>query len=133
MGNHTSGKASIVNNIFTANNNFQIFESGAFATYANNLITNSGNGMFYSYGAHIIHDIRYFNGNPKIRYAAGNIGSSPSFVDAAAFNYRLNRGSPAIDAGPVGRRSADRHHERAPAAGAASGHRRVRVHPLITA
>ena len=45
VGNHSSGKASIVNNIFTANNNFQIFESGAFATYSNNLITNSGNGI----------------------------------------------------------------------------------------
>jgi len=99
VGNHSSGKASIVNNIFTANNNFQIFESGAFATYSNNLITNSGNGIFYSYGAHIIHDIRNFNGNPKIRYAGANTGSSPAFVNAAAFNYRLSRGSAAVDAG----------------------------------
>jgi hypothetical protein len=99
VSKHTSGKASIVNNIFTANNNFQIFEMAAFATYANNLITNSGNGMFYSYPAHAITDIRRFNGNPSIRYAAGNTGSSPAFVNAATFNYRLNRGSAAIDAG----------------------------------
>ncbi|MDQ1743039.1 MAG: F-box protein 11, partial [Pseudonocardiales bacterium] len=99
VSNHTSGKASIVNNIFTANNNFQIFEMGAFATYSNNLITNSGNGMFYSFPAHTITDIRNFNGNPKIRYAAGNTGSSPAFVNASAFNYRLTRGSAAVDAG----------------------------------
>lgn len=99
VSNHSAGKASIVNNIFTANNNFQIFEMGAFATYSNNLITNSGNGMFYSFPAHTIADIRNFNGNRSIRYAAGNIGSSPAFVNAAAFNYRLNRGSAAIDAG----------------------------------
>jgi hypothetical protein len=98
VSNHSSGKASIVNNVFTANNNFQIFEMGAFATYSNNLITNSGNGMFYSFPAHIITDIRNFNGNPHIRYAVGNIGSSPAFVNAPAFDYRLTRGSPAVDA-----------------------------------
>ncbi|HST46629.1 right-handed parallel beta-helix repeat-containing protein [Jatrophihabitans sp.] len=99
VSNHTSGKASVVNNIFTANNNFQIFEMGAFATYSNNLITNSGNGMFYSFPAHTITDIRNFNGNAKIRYAGGNVSGSPAFVDASAFNYRLTRGSAAIDAG----------------------------------
>ena len=87
----------MVNNIFTANNNFQIFEMGKFATYANNLITNSGNGMFYSFPAHIITDIRSFNGNPNIRYAAGNLGSAPAFVNAPAFDYRLTRTSPAVD------------------------------------
>jgi hypothetical protein len=99
VSNHTSGKASVVNNIFTTNNNFQIFEMGAFATYSNNLITNSGNGMFYSFPAHTITDIRNFNGNPKIRYAAGNTGASPAFVDASTFNYRLTKGSAAVDAG----------------------------------
>ncbi len=97
VANKTSGKASVVNNIFTANNNFQIFEMGKFATYANNLITNSGNGMFYSFPAHIITDIRSFNGNPNIRYAAGNLGSAPAFVNAPAFDYRLTRTSPAVD------------------------------------
>lgn len=95
----TSGKASIVNNIFTGNNNFQIFEMGEFATYSNNLITNSGNGMFYSFPAHTITDIRNFNGNPNIRLAVGNVGSAPAFVNAPAFDYRLTKGSPAVDAG----------------------------------
>ncbi|MEO6503011.1 MAG: right-handed parallel beta-helix repeat-containing protein, partial [Jatrophihabitantaceae bacterium] len=99
VSNHTSGKASIVNNIFTANNNFQIFEMGKFATYSNNLITNSGNGMFYSFPAHTITDIRNFNGNPNIRLAVGNRGTSPGFVNAATFDYRLAKGSTAIDAG----------------------------------
>lgn len=95
----TSGKASVVNNIFTANNNFQIFEMGEFATYSNNLITNSGNGMFYSFPAHTITDIRNFNNNPNIRLAVGNVGSNPAFVNAPAFDYRLTKGSPAVDAG----------------------------------
>jgi len=99
VSNHTTGKASIVNNIFTSNNNFQIFEMGAFATYSNNLITNSGNGMFYSFPAHIITDIRNFNGNAHIRYPVGNIGANPAFVNAAAFDYRLTRTSPPVDAG----------------------------------
>lgn len=99
VSNHTSGKASVVNNIFTSNSNFQIFEMGAFATYSNNLITNSGNGMFYSFPAHIITDIRNFNGNPHIRYPVFNIGSNPAFVNAAAFDYRLNWNSPPVDAG----------------------------------
>lgn len=95
----TSGKASIVNNIFTANNNFQIFEMGEFAAYSNNLITNSGNGMFYSFPAHTITDIRNFNGNPNIGLAVGNVGSAPAFVNAPAFDYRLTKNSPAVDAG----------------------------------
>ncbi|MEO6500462.1 MAG: right-handed parallel beta-helix repeat-containing protein [Jatrophihabitantaceae bacterium] len=99
VSNHTSGKASIVNNIFTANNNFQIFEMARFATYSNNLITNSGNGMFYSFPAHTITDIRNFNGNPNIRLAVGNVGSNPAFVNGSTFDYRLAKGSPAIDAG----------------------------------
>jgi hypothetical protein len=99
VSTHTSGKASIVNNILTANNNFQIFEMGAFAAYSNNLITNSGNGMFYSYPAHAITDIRHFNGNASIRSAVANTGSNPAFVNAPAFDYRLTRGSSAIDAG----------------------------------
>jgi len=98
IGSKSSGKASVVDNIFTANGNFQIFEQGSFGTYANNLITNTGNGMFYSFPAHVITDIRRFNGNPSIRMPVGNLGSSPVFVNGPAFDYRLTRTSPGVDA-----------------------------------
>ena len=114
--NHTSGKASIVNNIFTANNNFQIFEMGNFATYSNNLITNSGNGMFYSFAAHAITDIRNFNGNPNIRLRGRQPRLQPGVRQRLGLRLPAHPGSPAIDAGRSTGAPATDIRERAPAA-----------------
>jgi hypothetical protein len=95
-----SGKASIVNNIFAGNNDYQIMETGRFATYSNNLVTNDGKGLFFSYPVRVgVTTLSRFNGNHNIKYAQGNRTGSPGFVNAAGGNFSLLSSSAAVNAG----------------------------------
>jgi hypothetical protein len=67
------------------------------ATYYNNIVTNTGRGMFFSFETNAIpgSNRQQFNGHPGIRAAASNLGTAPVF----ASNYSLQAGSPGIDDG----------------------------------
>ncbi len=93
----TSGKMSVVNNVFNSNNDYQIFEYGAFATYYNNLVTNDGRGMFFSFSAHPVTTISALNNSAQV-YAVDNVTGSPGFLNGPAFDYRIAASSPAVDA-----------------------------------
>jgi parallel beta-helix repeat protein len=99
IGAKPAATASIFNNVFAGNNDFQIFEYGKIATYGNNDIVNDGRGMFFSFPAHALHTSATFNGNPHLHYAQGNIDVAPSFVNAGTGDVRMNIGSAGIDAG----------------------------------
>jgi len=100
VGGKTTGKTSIVNNIFAGNNDYQIFDAGHLSSYDNNAVTSDGKGAFDSYGTHGQARISAVNGNPGVRQAAGNVDATDAdlhFADAARGNYQLTAGSVAID------------------------------------
>jgi hypothetical protein len=99
VGAKTSGKMSVVSNLITANNNFQVFESGKWASYANNLVTNSGLGAFYSYGTGAVAAIDRLNGNAGVRTAYGNLDGNVGMVNFAGGDFRLTANSAAVNHG----------------------------------
>jgi len=90
---------SVINNVVTGNNDYQIFEHGRVARYSYNLVTDSARGMFFSFTAHALHTATAFNGNANVLYAHGNITATPLFVNAAAGNLAMRPGSAGINAG----------------------------------
>lgn len=101
VGGKTTGKTSIVSNMFVANNNFQIFDSGRLSGYGNNLADQSDLGAFYGYGTGALTSLASLNGHSGIGPAYMNLNGNSGFVNGAGGNYMLTRSSSAVDAGRV--------------------------------
>ena len=99
VGGKTTGKTSIVNNIFAQNNDYQIFDAGHLSSYDNNLVVNGGRGSYYGYGTGSVTDISRLNGNVTMRQASGNLTGNLGFMNAAGGDYRLTSASAAVDRG----------------------------------
>jgi hypothetical protein len=97
VGGKTTGKTSIVNNIFAENNDFQIFDSGHLSSYDNNLVVNGGKGAYYGYGTGVVTNIAALNGNLTMHEASGNFTGSLGFMNDAAADYRLTSASVAVN------------------------------------
>jgi Right handed beta helix region len=108
VGGKTTGKTSIVNNIFAQNNDFQIFDSGHLSTYYNNVVVNGAKGAYYGYGIGVVTNIGQINGNGALNQASGNMTGNLGFMNAAAGDYRLSSSSVALNrARPAGSPSND--------------------------
>ncbi|MDT7730242.1 MAG: hypothetical protein QOK45_495 [Mycobacterium sp.] len=99
IGAKPVNSTSIINNVVTDNNDYQIFENGRIARYSANLVTNTGKGLFFSFPAHELHSAAQFNGNAHVLYAHGNIATAPTFIDAATGNLALSAGSAGVNQG----------------------------------
>lgn len=97
VGGKTTGKTSIVNNIFASNNDFQIFDSGHLSSYDNNLVVNGGKGSYYGYGVGVVTNIAALNGNRLMHEASGNLTGNLGFVNSAGGDYRLTSSSVAVN------------------------------------
>jgi len=97
VGGKTTGKTSVVNNIFADNNNFQIFDSGRLSSYANNLADINDLGPFYSYATNKLTALSQLNG--RYFYGSGNVDGNSAFVNGPGANYMLTAGSNAVDHG----------------------------------
>lgn len=97
VGGKTTGKTSIVNNIFAQNNDYQIFDSGHLSSYDNNLVVNGGKGSYFGYVTGVVTNIAALNGNTTMHEASGNLTGNLGFVDAAAADYRLTSASAAVN------------------------------------
>ncbi|HEU5269996.1 MAG TPA: right-handed parallel beta-helix repeat-containing protein [Jatrophihabitans sp.] len=97
VGGKTTGKTSIVNNIFAQNNDFQIFDSGHLSSYDNNLVVNGGKGSYYGYGTGVVTNIAALNGNSTMHEASGNLSGNLGFMNVAAADYRLTSASAAVN------------------------------------
>jgi hypothetical protein len=97
VGGKTTGKTSIVNNIFAENNDFQIFDAGHLSSYDNNLVVNGGKGSYYGYGTGVVTNIAALNGNPTMNEASGNVSGTLGFMNEAGGDYRLTSASTAVN------------------------------------
>lgn len=107
----TSGTGNLAYNNLVWNNRCGIItDYGAAGTriYNNTVYKNSGVGIqtgSRSSGAAVVNNISYLNAGAAIvvngrgNTADHNLTTNPSFVDPAAFNFHLQAGSPAVDAG----------------------------------
>lgn len=97
VGGKTTGKTSIVNNIFASNNDYQIFDAGHLSTYYNNMVINGGKGSFWGYGVGTITNISQINGHASINQASGNFTGNLGFMNSGAADYRLTSASAALN------------------------------------
>lgn len=97
VGGKTTGKTSIVNNIFAENNDFQIFDSGHLSSYDNNMVVNGGKGAYYGYGTGGVTNIAALNGNTTMHEASGNFSGTLGFMNEAGADYRLTSASTAVN------------------------------------
>ena len=97
VGGKTTGKTSIVNNIFAENNDFQIFDAGHLSSYDNNLVVNGGKGSYYGYGTGVVTNVAALNGNSTMNQASGNFTGNLGFMNDAAADYRLTSASAALN------------------------------------
>jgi hypothetical protein len=97
VGGKTTGKTSIVNNIFAQNNDYQIFDSGHLSSYDNNLVVNGGRGSYFGYVTGAVTDISRLNGNGTMNQASGNVTGNLGFMNAAGADYRLTSSSAAVN------------------------------------
>lgn len=88
--------ATILNNIISANQKYQLFEEVSKARIENNIITNSGSGLYFNYSSNGITSASTLNSSNKVN-AADNIDSGPAFTNSAASDYNLTSSSPAIN------------------------------------
>ncbi len=103
VGGKTTGKTSVVNNIFDDNNDFQIFDAGKLSSYDNDAVISGSKGAFYSYGTGALTDITRLNGNRGVRAASGNVTGNLAFVNGPHHDYRLTASSVAVNrARPAG-------------------------------
>lgn len=97
VGGKTTGKTSVVNNIFASNNDYQIFDSGHLSSYSNNLVVNGGKGSYWGYGIGPVTNIATINGNAALHQASGNFTGNLGFMNAATADYRLTSSSAAVN------------------------------------
>lgn len=91
--------ATINNNVFALNLDYQIFEEREQATYKNNFIANNNDGIYFSYDTGPgITDISNFNGNGNINNPTSNISGDPLFTNPNGDDFTLQSSSTAIDA-----------------------------------
>lgn len=98
ISNDSNTKSSILNNIFSDNEKYQIFEDSVKMKIENNHIKNSGLGIYYSYAAHAITTATALNNSSSIN-AANNIDGDPQFVNNLNQDYKLLSSSPARGVG----------------------------------
>ena len=107
VGGKTTGKTSIVSNMFVNNNNYQIFDSGRLSGYANNLADQSQLGAFYGYGTGALASLASLNGHSGIGPAYANLNGNSGFVNGGA-ELHAHPVPVAVDAGSVPRRPRQR-------------------------
>jgi len=99
VANDSNNHPSIVNNIFSQNQNFQIFEEYSHSYIANNDITNSGSGIYFNYNTNGINSISTLNSSSYVN-AENNIAAAPQFVSSSDFH--ITSSSPVIGIGQSG-------------------------------
>lgn len=97
-----AGSVSLINNIISQNEGFQIFEDYKKATIQNNLINDddvSGSGgMYYNYDSGAVHEVSVLNTSSFIN-ADSNVSGSEGFQDEGNNDFSLAESSDAIDIG----------------------------------
>ena len=127
VGGKTTGKTSIVNNIFAQNNDFQIFDSGHLSSYDNNLVVNGGKGAYYGYGIGAVTNISQINGNGALNEASGNLTGNLGFMNAGAGRLPAQLLLGGAQPGAAGRRAEQRLPGRSAAVRHRLRHRGLRV------
>lgn len=94
--NNSGITSNILSNIITQNQKYQIFEDTTHVRIDNNVITNSGTGLYYSYNTNAINSATSLN-NSSGANAANNVDGDPSFIDAGNADYHLGSNSSAIN------------------------------------
>ncbi len=89
---------STVNNIFTENEKYQIFEDTSKTRIENNVVTNSGSGLYYRYGIAGVTSANALNSSAQIN-AANNVDGNPLFTDATNNDYHITALSSAVSVG----------------------------------
>jgi parallel beta-helix repeat protein len=97
VGGKTTGKTSIVNNIFAENNDYQIFDAGHLSSYDNNLVVNGSKGSYFGYGIGGVTNIAAINGSTALNQASGNFTGNLGFMNDAIADYRLTSASAAVN------------------------------------
>ena len=98
VGNSPSSSANFVNNIFANNNNYQIFEGAQRGYFTNNLITNSGKGLYFNWSSGSITSATTMDASSNVN-STGTISSDPQFNDPNTNDYSVLPSSPARDTG----------------------------------
>ena len=100
-GNAGSGSISLVNNILTQNDGYQIFLQAPPARLDNNLITTpgstpseEGNGLYFDYARRVT-TLSALNAVPN---AHNNVVADPTFTNYAGGDFSIRSNSPAINA-----------------------------------
>lgn len=98
VANSSRTAVSIVNNVIDSNEKYQIFEELPKAVIDNNVITNTGSGIYFNYNSNGISTSSNLNSSNSVS-ASANKDSDPLFIDKQAANYKLQSTSQAIDMG----------------------------------
>lgn len=88
--------SNILSNIITQNQRYQIFEDTTHVRLDNNVITNSGSGLYYSYNTGALNNATSLNNNSGAN-ATANADGDPTFINAEDADYHLSSNSSAIN------------------------------------
>lgn len=98
ISNDPSTQSSVINNIFSSNEKYQIFEDSVKMNFENNFIQNSGLGLYYSYAAHGITNANTLNNSVNVN-ANNTIDGNPGFNNSAGGDFTLSQSSVARGSG----------------------------------
>jgi len=88
--------ASVSNNIFAANNDFQVFEEHLTAVFHSNLISDDGDGMFFNYDTGAVHDPATLDTSSEVD-AQNTFSGDPGFISNTLCEFVIDSSSPGFD------------------------------------